>query len=156
MEERYVILVAAYEPDATDWARSPGWLVPELVDAGWTLTEDTPDLRKWAGVIDGDTYVRFAEGWGLENKRGEANLDMPGEHGDLARYSYTSDGLEWESGGSSPIVWMGFTVSEPVKTDPEPTERELAFVSQGLGNAPQDARMARYRSSAGIRAPSRC
>jgi hypothetical protein len=88
-------------------------------------------LRKRAGVIDGETYLRFAEGWGLENKRGEANLDMPGEHGDLASYSYTFDGLEWESGGSSPIVWMGFTVSEPVKTDPEPTERELAFVSQG-------------------------
>jgi hypothetical protein len=34
MEKRYVILVAAYEPDAAGWARSPGWLVPELVDAG--------------------------------------------------------------------------------------------------------------------------
>ena len=119
MEERYVILVAAYEPDATDWARSPGWLVPELVDVGWTLTEDTPDLRKWAGVIDGDSYARFAEGWGLDEKRCEANLGMPGEHGDVASCSYTFDGLEWESGGYSPVVWMRLTVSEPVKTDPD-------------------------------------
>jgi hypothetical protein len=102
MEERYVILVAAYEPDATDWARSPGRLVPELVDAGWTLTEDTPDSRRWASVIDGDTYARFAEGWGLENKRGEANLGMPGAHGDLASYSFTFDGLEMGIGGIEP------------------------------------------------------
>jgi hypothetical protein len=131
MEKRYVILVAAYEPDAADWARSPGWLVPELVEAGWTLTEDTPDSRTWHGVIDGDTYARFAEGWDLENKLTEANLSMPSEHPDLASYSYTFDGLEWESAGSSPIVWMRFTVSEPVKTDPQPIERQLPFVWQG-------------------------
>jgi hypothetical protein len=120
MEERYVILVAADEPDATESTRSPGWLVPELVDARWTLTEDTPDSRTWAGVIDGDSYARFAEGWGLENKPGEANLGMPGEHGHLASYSYTFDGLEWESGGYSPIVWMRLTVSEPVKAPRRP------------------------------------
>jgi hypothetical protein len=115
IEERSVILVAAYEPGATSGQRSPYRLVPELVDAGLTLTEDTQDSRKWAGVIDADTYARLAEAWGLENKYGEANLGMPGEHGDLASYSYTFDGLEWESGGSSPIVWMRLTVSEPLK-----------------------------------------
>jgi hypothetical protein len=115
MEERYVTLVAALEPDAADWVRSAGWLVPELADAGFTLTEDAPDSRKWAGVVDGDTYARFAEGWGLEDKLSEATLGMPGEHGDLASYGHTFDGLEWESGGSSPIVWMRLTVSEPVK-----------------------------------------
>jgi hypothetical protein len=126
--KRRVILEAAYEPDAKHLPRSPEWLVPELVDAGWTLTEDTPHSCKWAGVIDGETYARFAKGWGLENKPGEANF---GEHGDLASYSYTFDGLEWESGGSSPIVWMTLTVSEPVKTDPEPIERELPCVYWG-------------------------
>jgi hypothetical protein len=60
MEKRHVILVAAYEPDAMHWPRSAEWLVPELVDA--TLTEETPDSRKWAGVIDGETYARFAKG----------------------------------------------------------------------------------------------
>jgi hypothetical protein len=131
MEKRYVILAAAYEPDAPNCARSPGWLVPELVDAGWTLIEDTPDSRKWAGVIDADTYAGLAEGWGLENRRSEADLSMPGEHRNLASYSYTFDGLEWESGGSSPIVWMRLTVSEPVDTGPQPVERQLAFVWQG-------------------------
>jgi hypothetical protein len=131
MEKRYVILAAAYEADVADWARSPGSLVPELVDAGWTVTEDTPDLRKWAGEIDGDTYARFAEGWGLENKPSEADLSMSGERADLASYSYTFDGLEWESAGWSAIVWMKFTVSEPVNTAPESVEEELAVVSQG-------------------------
>jgi hypothetical protein len=130
MEKRYLILAASYEPDATDWARSPGWLVPELVDAAWTLIEDTPDARKWAGVIDADTYTRFAEGWGLERRRCEASLSMPGEHGNLASYSYTFDGLEWESEGSSPIVWMRLTVSEPVKSEPQPLARQLAFARQ--------------------------
>jgi hypothetical protein len=131
MEERHVTLVAALEPGREGWAPSPGWLVPELADAGLTLTEDSPDLRKWAGVIDGDTYTRFAAGWGLETKPSEANLGMPGEHGELARYRYTFDGLEWESGGSSPIVWVRLTVSEPMETDPEPFEGEPASVSQG-------------------------
>jgi hypothetical protein len=131
MERRHVILAAAYEPDATEWERSPSWLVPELVDAGWTLIEDTPDSRKWAGVIDANTFAHLAEGWGLEIRRGEANLGMPDEHEDLASDSYTFDGLEWESGGSSPIVWMRFTVSEPVETDPQPVERQLPFVWQG-------------------------
>jgi hypothetical protein len=123
MEERYVTLVAALEPDAADCVRSAGWLVPELADAGLTLTEDTPDSRTWAGMVDGDTYARFAEGWGLEHKPSEATLGVPGEHGDLACYSYTFDGLEWESGGSSPIVWMRLTVSEARKRTDAETKR---------------------------------
>jgi hypothetical protein len=98
---------------------------------GWTLIDDTPDQRRWDGVIDADTYARVAEGLGLETRRGEANLSMSGEHGNLASYSYTFDGLEWESGGSSPVIWMRLTVSEPVNTDPQPIERQLAFVWQG-------------------------
>ena len=131
MEKRYVILVAAYEAEAGDWWRTLGWLVPELVDAGLTVVEDTPGSRKWAGAIDGDTYARFAKGWGLENKPSEANLSMPGTPVGLASYSYTFDGLEWQSGGSSAIVWMRLTVSEPVKTDPEHIEDEPVLMSQG-------------------------
>jgi hypothetical protein len=82
-------------------------------------------------VIDADTYARFAEGRGLQNRRGEANRVMPGEHGSLASYTYCFDGLEWESGGTSPVVWMRLTVSEPVTTDSQPVERRLAFVWQG-------------------------
>jgi hypothetical protein len=55
MADRNVILQAEYEADVMDLERSLGWLVPEPSDAGWTLTEDTPDVRKWAGVIVGDT-----------------------------------------------------------------------------------------------------
>jgi hypothetical protein len=132
MQRRYVTLAAAYEPDATDWVRSPGWLVPELVDARWTLIEAAPNSRSYAGVIDADTYARVAEGLSLERKRGEANLSTPGEHGNLASYSYTFDGLEWESGGSSPVIWMRLTVSEPVNTDPQPVERPVAFRVAGL------------------------
>jgi hypothetical protein len=115
IEERRVMLAAAYEPDATGWERSLARLVPELVDAGWTLTEDTAELRTWRGVIDGDTYARLADAWGLEHKPSEVKLGMPGKHGELASHSYTFDGLEWASGGWSPIVWMRLTVSEPIK-----------------------------------------
>jgi hypothetical protein len=123
IEERSVILAAAHEPDATGWERSPGRLVPELVYAGWTLIEDAPDSRNWAGVIDGDAFARFAAALGLENRRGEVTLGMTGEHGDLAGHSYVFDGLEWGSGGSSPVVWMRLTGQRAREEADAATER---------------------------------
>jgi hypothetical protein len=140
VEERYVNFVAADELDQADRVCAPEWLAPELVDADLTLTEDTHDSRTWAGVIDGDTYARFAEAWGLENKPSELNLSGPSEHGDLASDSHAFDGLEWESAGSSPIVWMKYTVSDPVKTEPQPIEEEEALVSQELSHPVPDTR----------------
>jgi hypothetical protein len=36
------------------------------------MTEDTPDSRKWAGVIDGDTYARARVGIGGIKPKGVA------------------------------------------------------------------------------------
>ena len=64
--DRYLTLAVEYEPHATDAQRSLGWLAPELVDANLTITDDVPGVRRWAGVIDGDTYERFVDSWGGE------------------------------------------------------------------------------------------
>jgi len=101
--DRYLTLAVEYEPHATDAQRSLGWLAPELVDANLTITDDVPGVRRWAGVIDGDTYERFVDSWG-----GEPHIPD---------YRHTWDGMEWEAGGSSPIVWASLTATalEPVK-----------------------------------------
>jgi len=100
--DRYVIVAVEYEPDATDAQRSLGWLAPDLADAGLTMTDDMLGVRKWAGLLDGDTYERLVDSWG-----GDAHL---------ASYRHTWDGMEWEAGGSSPIVWASITATalEPV------------------------------------------
>ena len=101
--DRYLILAVEYEPDATDAQRSLGWVAPELLDAGLTMTDDMLGVRKWAGLLDGDTYERIVDSWG-----GDA---------DLANYRHTWDGMEWEVEGSSPIVWASLTAIalEPLK-----------------------------------------
>jgi len=107
--DRYVILTVEYEPTATKAQRSVGWLAPELVDAGLTMTYDLLGRRKWAGLIDGDTFERFVASWG-----GDA---------DLANYRHTWDGMEWEADGSSPIVWASITATA--------LEPNLSFVYVG-------------------------
>jgi len=128
--DRYVTLVVEYERDAKDAERSLGWLVPELADAGLTMTDDTQGLRKWAGVIDGETYDRFAERWDLANKADQPNL-MQAAYGHLAGHCYTWDGMEWELSGWSPIVWMSLEVSEPIEAELCLAERDLPFVYGG-------------------------
>lgn len=96
MNDQYLIsLEVKYEPDATGVQRSLGRVAPELVHADLTLTEDE-DVREWAGGIDSDTYARLADGWGLD--------------GHLARHRYVFDGMEFEEGGFSPIVWVSLSV----------------------------------------------
>jgi hypothetical protein len=107
MTEQYHILISVkYEPDATDLQRSLAWLTPELKHTGLTLTEGD-DARTWHGVIDRDTYAPFAATWALD------------EHHPSHRQMF--DGLQWESNGSSPIVWACLDV-----TDLPAVERELA------------------------------
>jgi hypothetical protein len=128
--DRYVIVAVEYEPDAKDAECSLGWLVRELRDAGLTMTEDTQAVREWAGVVDGDTYARFADGWDLGNKPDQPSL-MQTEHGCLAAHRYTWDGMEWELSGWSPIVWMSIAVSEPIEAELCLAEGDLPFVDGG-------------------------
>lgn len=89
----HISFQAKYEPYATEGQRSLGWLAPELVDAGLTLTEGN-DMREWTGTLDADTYARFADAWGL----------MDGER--------VFDGMEFETDESSPIVYVNVSVRE--------------------------------------------
>jgi hypothetical protein len=117
MMDRYVIVQAAYEPDTGKAARSLARLVPELRDAGLTMSADLPNVRTWAGVIDDETYRRLADSWHLEIKADEPNLGMATEYGHLPCHAYTWDGMEWERNGWSPVVWLSLRVSEPVDVD---------------------------------------
>jgi len=103
MDDQCIIsLQVKYERDATGVQRSLGWLAPELVHADLTLTEDE-NVREWSGVLDNDTYAQLADAWGLDGQF----------------RSHVFDGLEWDSGGSSPIVWVSSRVSklDPVKPE---------------------------------------
>jgi len=119
-----------YEPDAKNVERSLGWLVPELADAGLTMTEQAGAVREWSGLVDGNTYAGLADGWELGSKAGQASL-MQTECGCLAGRCYTWDGLEWELCGWSPIVWMRLEVSEPIEAELCLVERDLPFVYGG-------------------------
>ena len=95
MTTRYLIsLQVKYEPYATADQRSLGWLAPELIHARLNLTEETSDARTWHGVIDGDTFAWLAHGWDLQ-------------HGSR---TYMFDGMEFETEGWSPIVWVRLSV----------------------------------------------
>jgi hypothetical protein len=63
--------------------------VPELAEPGLTMTEDAPNMRMWSGVIEGDTYARFAGGWDLQHRTDQPHLGMLTEHGHLACHTYT-------------------------------------------------------------------
>ena len=114
--DRFVILAVDYEPDATGAQRSLGWVAPELVHTGLTMIKDMLGVRKWAGVIDHKTYERFVESWG-----GDAHL---------TNYRHTWDGMEWEPGGSSPVVCVTLTGLLRLP-GVEPVKRNLPFVYVG-------------------------
>ena len=104
-EDRFVILTVAYERQA---GRGPSleWIAPELKDAGLSLIEDNHrgwnPCCKWAGLVDGPTFDRFADAWRLPDENDEpasGNTD-----GDPTMYAHTLDGMNWETHGRSPIV----------------------------------------------------
>ena len=65
------------------------------------MTEDHTDLmrlsRTWAGIVDGPTFKRFADAWHLND----------------APCGRTFDGMNWEIGGQSPIVYVSVDVGVP-------------------------------------------
>jgi hypothetical protein len=104
MNDQYLIsLEVRYEPNATGIQRSLERFAPELVHADLTLVEDA-DVREWSGVVDSATYARLADGWRLD--------------GHLARHRYVFDGMEFEEGGFSPIVWVSLSVRELDPVEP--------------------------------------
>ncbi len=81
------------------------------------MTEDRADeparSRTWAGIVDGATFERFADAWRLDAKPQDRTLSLVTEAGDLdmrAMRAYTFDGMNWEAGGESPIVYVSLLV----------------------------------------------
>jgi hypothetical protein len=111
--DRYIVIRVAYDRHPS-YGRSLGWIAPELRDAGLMLTEDhcaglTPS-RTWEGFVDGPTFQRFAGAWGLRDKPYERTAGIVPGAGHLAWRAYTFDGMNWEIGGESPIVYVSVIV----------------------------------------------
>jgi hypothetical protein len=104
-DDRYIIIRVAYEP-GPGHVRSLRWIAPELKDADLTLidrhTGPCPS-RTWAGAVDGPTFQRLARAWHLP--------DQPTDDGRPGTHTYTLDGMNWETYGESPIVYLTLTVS---------------------------------------------
>jgi hypothetical protein len=108
-EDRYVVIRVAYDRH-TSYGRSLAWVVAELRDAGLTLTEDhsagPSPSRTWEGFVDGATFRRFADAWALRDKPYELTAGFVPGVGHLTMHAFTFDGMNWEMGGDSPIVYV--------------------------------------------------
>lgn len=111
---RYVTIRVQYDQQAR-YGRSLEWVAPELRYAGLALTEDhvggAAPSRTWRGVVDGPTYERFATAWRLEAMLGEAAPDSADEEQGARTRACTLDGMNWEAGGESPIVYVSVRVT---------------------------------------------
>lgn len=104
--DRYITIKVAYDSHPS-YGRSLEWIAPELSDANLTLIEDRIDgprpSRTWAGAVDESTFKRFADAWHLDHATGEKSPTT-------STRTYTLDGMNWESGGKSPIVYVSVRV----------------------------------------------
>ena len=128
--DRYVVIRVAYDCHP-GYGRSLEWIAPEFRDAGLIMTEDhmgePTRTRTWAGIVDGVTFERFAAAWRLDSKPHERTLGQMTEAGDVALRAYTFDGMNWEAGGESPIVYVSLLVGVVGDRDgPEADDSVLA------------------------------
>ena len=119
--DRYLRVEVAYEPEL-GYGRSLEWVAPELKHAGLVMTADHTNesrpSRTWAGVIGRATFERFARAWNIDYETdlgtstlGTSTLGTSTEDGHQGR-DYTFDGMNWEVGGESPIVYVAVNVSD--------------------------------------------
>jgi hypothetical protein len=124
VDPRYITITVAYDR-APRYGRSLEWIAPELKGSALTMTEDQLDepapSRTWAGLVDGSTYEQFAQvdgstyeqfaqAWRLK-EAGETMSRTVGDHPDQASHTYVLDGMNWESGGESPIICVSVEVT---------------------------------------------
>jgi hypothetical protein len=105
-EDRFIILTVAYERHLGH-GPSLAWIAPELADAGLSLIEDNhhgwnPSCR-WAGLVTGPTYDRFADAWHLHDATHEPTSGNAGDHPTMR--AHTLDGMNWETQGESPVIF---------------------------------------------------
>jgi hypothetical protein len=124
--DRYVTITVAYDSHPS-YGRSLEWIAPELSDAGLTLIEDhisePRPWRTWAGAVDELTFKRFADDWHLDRLADKTRV--------AAQSTYTFDGMNWDSGGTSPIV----SVSVHVTTAPDGARTETRAAPAGTKSA---------------------
>jgi len=108
-DQYFISLKVKYEPSATDLHRSLSWLAPELVHARLALAEDTSDVRTWTGVVDAGTLAWLADAWDLEDES----------------HDCTFDGMDFESGGWSPVVWVSLGVRELDAVERQPAQAAM-------------------------------
>jgi len=106
-EDRFLILTVAYER-YVGRGLSLESIAPELKDAGLSLIEDSHHgwnrSRKWAGVVDGPTFDRLAAAWHLPHENDKPAPGNPA--GDPTMHAHTLDGMNWETQGESPIIFV--------------------------------------------------
>jgi hypothetical protein len=110
--DRFITIRVAYD-SYPGYGRSLAWIAPDLKDAGLTMTEDhaaePSPSRTWAGIVDRPTFERFADAWQLHAEADEPSAVTEREH--RATHIYTVDGMNWEAGGESPIVYVTVEVA---------------------------------------------
>ena len=110
--DRFITIRVAYD-SYPGYGRSLAWIAPDLKDAGLTMTEDhaaePSPSRTWAGIVDRPTFERFADAWQLHAEADEPSAVTEHEH--RATHIYTVDGMNWEAGGESPIVYVTVEVA---------------------------------------------
>jgi hypothetical protein len=113
-DDQYVIVRVAYDR-RHGYGRSLQWIAPELADARLELIEDRAEepspSRTWAGVVSGSTFEHFASAWRLESAASEPILELVTDGRPLRGRDYTFDGMNWESGGESPIVYVSVHIA---------------------------------------------
>lgn len=102
--DRYITIRVAYDSHP-GCGRSLKWVAPELSGADLALIEDHINdphpSRTWAGKVDDATFKRLAQAWHIDDDSDE----------------YTFDGMNWEAGGISPIIYVSLWVGAPTDDD---------------------------------------
>jgi len=129
---QHITITARYEPGVRQGV-SLEWIAPELDDAGLALTEDQLDApmpsRTWVGSVDGRTFERFAESWGLPLKIKGQSASALDDGKDIVSYPRTYDGMNWEVDGKSPII--------SVSVHFEPEEVHLGGFTETCASTPR-------------------
>jgi len=132
--DRHITLRVEYDRHP-DYGRSLEWIAPELKDAGLILTEDRTSQpnpsRTWAGIVNGATFERFAAAWRLGDQTNEPSTGALADDGEQAVHDYTFDGMNWEAGGESPIVYVSLSVAAAGRGRAAETACRLPFTYIG-------------------------
>jgi hypothetical protein len=73
-------------------------------------TDNVRPSRTWAGIVDGSTFERIAKAWGLLDAADVPSSSTATQDGPHLARSYVFDGMNWERGGESPIVYVSLHV----------------------------------------------